>query len=310
MPNSRIIDEGIYNGEVSPNKKLVYLIACAMGLLLPAAIILLRMLLNNKVESREEVISATPLAIAGEIGLAPKKSKSLIVSTNSQTPIAEQFRSLRTNLFYSDEGNGAKTILVTSFMRGEGKGFISANLANTIAISGKKVILLDFDLRKGRLSERLGCEDLLGISNFLTSDLSPDEVIQPVHNIDTLYFIPSGHLPANPGELILSSRMHLLLDCLKQNFDYIVIDSAPVGVVSDAITLGKWADITLFVMRHNYSFRSTTRLVNELNDNNKLPNLKLVINGIQPSKGYTFGGYGYGYGYDYKSTNRKRTLLK
>jgi tyrosine-protein kinase Etk/Wzc len=307
MPRTRIIDEQISRGVVSPNKMKTYLLAFAAGLFLPAFIILLKLIFSTKVESREEVASNTQLRIAGEIGQASRKTGMLVASTANQSKLAEQFRSLRTNLFYLGKETPFKTILVTSFKQGEGKSFVSSNLADSIAISGKKVIMIDFDLRKARLTEKLEHQQSLGVSDFLSGKMPATDVIIPLDDKKRLHFIPSGNLPENPGELILSERMKMLFDYLKANFDYIILDTAPIGVVSDAITIGSWADFTLFVIRHNYSLRSSVTLINELNEENKLPNVTIVINGIQNNKDYMFGGYGYGYQFEsYKNPRQKR----
>lgn len=311
MAQSRIIDEGVDNGLVFPRSRFIYMMAFGAGILLPSFIILLLSFINKKVESREDVESNVTLSIAGEIGLAPKKNKLMIVSSGNHSPIAEQFRSLRTNVFYLEKELGGKTFLITSFMRGEGKSFIALNLADAIAVSNKKVILLDFDLRKARLSENLNCTNSPGISNFLTSSIFPEEIIQPINNAENISFISAGYYVTNPGELILNERMQALFGYLKQNFDYIIIDSPPVGLVPDAITIGSWADITLFIMRHNYSLLSSTKLIKELNEGHKLPNPTIVINGIQKGRGYAFGGYGYGYGYDaYTRAENKRLIIR
>jgi capsular exopolysaccharide synthesis family protein len=306
MPRTRIIDEEISGGLVSPNRMKTYLLAFALGLSLPAFIVLLRLIFSTRVESREEIASGTHLRIAGEIGQAPKKSGLLVASTANQSKLAEQFRSLRTNLFYLSKGLSVKVIMVTSFKQGEGKSFITSNLADSIAVTGKKVVMLDFDLRKACLSEKLGLNQALGVSDLLSTKIPVAEVVIPLDEKNRLFFIPAGNIPDNPGELVLSDRMKTLFEYLKENYDYILIDTAPIGVVSDAINIGSWADMTLFIIRHNYSLRSSVTLINNLNEENKLPNLTLVINGIQ-SNNYQFGGYGYGYEFDkYKNPNQKR----
>jgi capsular exopolysaccharide synthesis family protein len=220
--------------------------------------------------------------------------------------VAEQFRSLRTNLFYLSKDFPLKTILITSFKQGEGKSFISSNLADSIAITGKKVIILDFDLRKAKLTEKLGYPLHLGISDYLTETMSVKDIIVSLDDKKQLSFIPSGILKDNPGELILSDRMKTLFEYLKEHYDYVIVDTAPVGVVSDAISIGNWADFTLFVVRHNYSLRSSMSIINNLNHDNKLPNITLVINGILNNKDYKFGGYGYGYHFNTYNKNSSK----
>lgn len=298
MAQSRIIDEGVYNGVVSPNKRTTYLAATAAGLFLPALTFLLLSLFKNRIETREEIETSVLAPIAGEIGLAPRNNKVMIVSSGREDPIAEQLRSLRANLFYEKEGAG-KVLLVTSFMRGEGKSFISLNVADAIAVTGKKVVLLDFDLRKAILSQKLQRRHYKGLSNFLVNDAAVDQIIyQFVESKNNISFIPSGDSIEYPGELILSERMPALFEYLNAHYDYIIVDTPPVGAVSDAITIANWANATLYILRHNYSLRSSVKLIRELHQSAKLPNVSLVINGIRKGGGYQYGGFGYGYNYE------------
>lgn len=159
-------------------------------------------------------------------------------------------------------------------------------------------MLLELDLRKPKLSEKLQLPGENGISNYLVSAISEREIIKQVSENDNLYFISSGPIPPNPGELILNSRLTTLFAYLKQEFEYIVIDSPPVGLISDAVTFGKFADVTLYIVRHKFTHRNSLMLLNDLVDEQKLPSVSIVINGIVNEKGFKYGyGYGYGYGY-------------
>lgn len=319
MAQSRIVDEGIYKGVVSPNKRFTYLTALSAGLLLPGLVILLISLLNKKVESREDIETSLGVPIIGEIGTAPKKNRVMILSSGKEMPVAEQLRSLRASLFSREKIIESKVLLVTSYMRGEGKSFISMNIADTLAAAGKKVVLLDFDLRKAILSRRLDSHTSDGLSTFLTIGLSnylngQAEVDQIAYRLgeskDNIVFVPSGSFVSNPGELILSDRMPSLFDYLKSNFDYVIVDTPPVGFVSDAITIANWADSTLFIIRHNYSQYASVKLIKELHESSKLPNLSVVMNGIRKGRGYEYGGYGSGYNYySYAQTKQKKFPL-
>lgn len=306
MAQSRIIDEGVYTGVVSPNKRQTYAVAGAAGLFLPFLILLATALFKRKIDDRDDIEANLTLPIAGEIGTAPKKKRIMIVSSGQRTPVAEQLRSLRSNLFYDSKVMSGKTILITSYMRGEGKSFISMNVADAIAAAGKKVILLDFDLRKGILSKKIQGRFIdnstlpnEGIADFLKREVELETIVCRLNDRpESIYFAAAGSFVQNPAELILNDRMDELFSTLKKNYDYIIIDTPPVGFVADAITIGKWADTALFVIRHNYSLLSSVRLVKDLSTTNKLPNVSIVVNGIKKRGGYAYGGYGYGYHYD------------
>jgi capsular exopolysaccharide synthesis family protein len=308
IAESRIIDNGLDTNMRIPDPKIVYAIALGLGLFLPALVILVRVILNNKVETRKDVESNTNLVIAGEIANVRKKSSEVVITANATTPEAEQFRTLRTNISYLVQGLSQKTLMITSGKSAEGKSFISLNLANSIAISGKKVALLEFDMRNPGLSKKMGLGETVGLSNYLLEEADVQDIIQPTA-AENLFFLSSGApIPLNAGELILNNRMPALFKYLKQHFDVVVVDTPPVGPVSDALNLSKWADYTFFVIRHKYTFRSSLQLVNKLNAEQKLPRLALVINGIQNNQDFNYGN-DYGYGYGYQAERKKKRLF-
>jgi tyrosine-protein kinase Etk/Wzc len=301
---SRIIDSRINGKAKEPDPTLIYGIALAAALLIPSLVLLLRMLLNRRIESWQDIQQSTNLPVTGEIAYENDNKKGLL-TTGSRMPVIEQFRTLRTNISYIGSGMPQKTLLVTSGISGEGKSFISLNLANTLAMGNKKVALLEFDLRNPNLSERMGFEKMAGIANYLSGDADIAEIIFPVQGCRNLYFLCSGYpIPEDPGEIILSDRMEDLFEYLKQHFDFIIMDTPPIEAVSDALTLGKYADSSLFVVRHKYSFRSSLSMVNQLKEEGKLPNPTLIINGIRPGYGFRSTN-GYGYGYEYKGKSRQ-----
>jgi tyrosine-protein kinase Etk/Wzc len=302
---TRIVDWHISNIQY-PKPIMVYAIAGMAGLLVPLAVILLRFLLNRRIESSKEIYKATALPIAGEIAFAGKHIEPMVVKANNVSPVAEQFRTLRTNIYYLRKGLPGKVLLVTSGISGEGKSFISLNLSNTLAISNKKVVLIEFDLRNPGLSEDLHITNGSGVANYLAGETDIDNIIQPVKDFENLYFISSGFpLPVNPGEIILDNRMQALFDHLRKHFDFIIMDTPPVEAVSDALTLGNWADCTLLVLRHKYSLRSSLIRLNQLHEDHKIKNPALVINGIKHGDGFQ-NVYGYGYGYGYKGKPNKK----
>ncbi|ANE52956.1 GumC family protein [Flavisolibacter tropicus] len=304
--SSRIIDNGADNATKVPKPLMIYGIALGIGFLLPLVVIAVRFIMNQKVETRQDVESLTSLPIIGEIGNVSKNQPELIITPTNVSSEAEQFRTLRTNISYMALGAKQKTLLITSSKSGEGKSFVSLNLANSIAISNKRVALLEFDMRNPGLAAKLNMEKSIGIANYLHGEASINEIIQPVPSSPNLFFLGCGNpLPEAPGELILDEKVETLFTYLKQNFDVVVVDTPPVGPVSDALTLGRFADISFFVIRHRHTLRSTMKLINKLNDGKKLPRLTLIINGVMDNKEFSYGNdFGYGYGYQAKE-NRK-----
>ncbi|NII27383.1 polysaccharide biosynthesis tyrosine autokinase [Pseudoflavitalea sp. X16] len=314
ISGSRIVDWGV-NGVQDPKPSIVYAAAFLAGLLLPVMVILIRFLLNKRIETPADIYKTTTLPIAGEIALVSRLEQEMVMKKDNVSPVAEQFRTLRTNMLYVNKGASAKVVLITSGISGEGKSFISLNLANTLAISNRKVVLVEFDLRNPGLSASLGAANTTGIANFLAEETDVASIIQPVTEYENLFFISSGNpLPANPGEIILNNRMQLLFDTLKKEFDFIILDTPPIEAVSDALALGKWADCSFFVIRHKYSLRSSLVRMNRLYEDQKIPRPGLIVNGIKPGEGFNnVHGYGYGYG-DMtrmkRKKNKDRTNLK
>jgi tyrosine-protein kinase Etk/Wzc len=308
VADSRVVDTKQGKNIQEPKPLMIYGIALGAALLIPALIILLKVLLNNKLESRKEVEKLTSIPIAAEIGLADKKNNGIVITSGSRTPIAEQFRTLRTNLSYFGHGSPQKVLMITSATTNEGKSFISLNLANTIAMSGKKVVLIEFDLRNPGISEKLNCEESAGATNYLISDMHPDEVIQSVDGLDNLFFISAGYpLPPNPGELILNPRMNELFDYLENNFDAVIIDTPPVGIVSDALILSSHVNLSFIIVRQKFSLRSSLKMINELVKEKKLPNPVLILNAIQETGAMAYGSI---YAYEEKYAKRFRKKKK
>lgn len=303
---SRIIDWNI-SKSVNPKPYMIYAMAFVLGILLPVLVIVVQFMLNNKIETREDVHGITSLPIAGEIILDDSKAD-LVIAEETVSPIAEQFRTLRTNISYMGYGPEQKVLMVTSSVSGEGKSFVSLNLASSLAISNKKAVLLEFDLRNPSLSERLGFKKTTGITNYLRGEVEVNDVVQTVPEIENLVFISAGTpLPLNPGEIILHPRMKSLFDYLKAHYDYVIMDTPPVEAVSDALSLGKHADISFFVLRHKFTLRPSIKLINQLHEDQKLPHISLIINGIKPGYGFQHVyGYGYEYGQMGKSKKKKK----
>ncbi len=306
--SARIIEETTASGvPLSPNKSQTYMVALLLGLALPAAIIYLVNFLRFKIEGSRDIERITNVPIVGAIPFLkemPSDKHSIVVEENKNDMMAEGFRDLRTNLLYMLPA-GKKVVLVTSTHAQEGKSYLSANLAISMALMGKRVVLVGLDLRKPGLNAIIGTSSKQkGISSFLsgqtTDFMSLVEEVQP--NFHVLY---GGSIPPNPTELLSRETLPVALEILKANFDYIILDTAPVGVVTDTYQFSKYADISLYVCRANVTSKSDYELINTVAESEKLPNICTAVVGVDTSKrryGYGYGGrYGYGgkYGYRY-----------
>ena len=311
--NAKIIDEPVSDGLVSPKPKMIYMIALVLGLGLPVGIIYLINLTKFKIEGRGDVEKLTRLPIIGDIPLTEEKNGSIAVFENQNTLMSETFRNVRTNLQFMLESS-QKVILVTSTVSGEGKSFISANLAISLSLLGKKVVIVGLDIRKPGLNKIFNIpRKEMGITQYLSNpEKNLMDFVQSSDVSKNLYIIPGGTVPPNPTELLARDGLDKAIAILRKEFDYVILDTAPVGMVTDTLLIGRIADLSVYVCRADYTRKAEFTLINELADNNKLPNLCTVINGLDLQKkkyGYYYGygkyskyyGYGkrYGYGYGY-----------
>jgi tyrosine-protein kinase Etk/Wzc len=306
-PNARVIDAALPGSPVSPKPLQVYAICLMLGMVLPIGTIMLRKLFDDKVYGEADLkgLSAAPL-----LGAIPRNrsGRPLVIQANSRGAVAEMFRLLRANLRYLAAGKPQQSILVTSGLGGDGKTFIALNLGVSLALAGKKTVLLGMDLRKPKLAQYLvGQPDHAGqgLSNFLVGEAEPAQLIRPSGVDARLYYLPSGPIPPNPAELLGSDKIPELFAYLRQHFDHILIDTAPVGLVADALLLEPFVDITLFIVRHGKTPQGIIRRFEQLRVEKKLTTPALVLNGVRMGKGYDYG-YGYGYGYGYYVEEKKR----
>lgn len=312
--NAKIIDEALADDNpVSPKRMMVYLAALVLGVGFPVGIIYLIGLTKFKIEGRADVEKLTSLPVVGDIPLADEKSGSIAVFENQNNLMSETFRNVRTNLQFILE-NGKNVILVTSTISGEGKSFVSSNLAISLSLLGKKVVIVGLDIRKPGLNKVFNLSRKEhGITQFLTNPtVNLMDLVQPSDINRNLFILPGGAVPPNPTELLARDGLEKAIETLKTNFDYVILDTAPVGMVTDTLLIGRTADLSVYVCRADYTRKAEFTLVNELSEKNKLPNLCVVINGLDLQKkkyGYYYGygkygkyyGYGkrYGYGYGY-----------
>ena len=294
LANSRLIEPAI-SGRVpfSPKRSLIYLGALVLGILIPAGFIYGKELLNNKITSKQDITRMTKVPIFGELG-HNNTGEIIIARQDARTVLAEQFRLMRTNLHFFLKGNTHQVILLTSSMSGEGKSFLSVNLALSLAISGKKVVLMELDLRKPKVSKLLGLSGSKGFTNFVVADIPISSLLQPTTIEPNLFVISAGPIPPNPAELILMEKVTTLFDYLRKEFDFIIVDTAPVGLVTDALLLSKYADANIYVVRQDYTLKDQINIINDLAVNAKMANMSILINDVKNRGSY---GYGYGYGY-------------
>jgi len=302
---------GISSTPVSPNRKIIYGVAIFLGLFLSLGIILLKYLMHNEVNSLNDLkIMLGEVSMLGSVPIHKQKSEfsKLVVAENPKSMLAEAFRGIRSNLNFIKPD--ARIYAVSSSISGEGKTFVCLNLAGILAMTGKKTILIDLDLRKPKVHHGFETHNNMGMSTILSSQTTISDCIQK-SQLENLDFISAGPIPPNPSELILSSKMEETLEELKTIYDIIIIDNPPVGLVSDGIGLLSIADCPIYVFKANYSKRSFAHRVKELIEVQKVKGLSIILNAVDIKRsGY---GYGYGYGNYYEETPKKtwwQKLLK
>jgi capsular exopolysaccharide synthesis family protein len=243
-----------------------------------------------------------------------KTKEAIVIGANNRTFVAEQFRKLRVALNYLGINTTHKKVLITSGISGEGKSFIATNLALSMALTGKKVVLLEMDLHSPAISETMGADrEASGISSYLLGTREPEEIIKRTELNENLFFIPAGPLSGNPTELLMNNKLPELLNYLDAIFDYIIIDSAPVAPVTDAYIISPLCDATLYIIRHRHTPKVLVEQIDKNSKVNILKNMAIVFNGIRPrgfGKHHYGYGYGYGDGYVYKENRSKKKSFK
>ena len=315
--NAKIIDEAIADDiPVSPKRSVIYLAALVLGVAIPVVVIYLIDLTKFKIEGRADVEKLTSVPIVGDIPLTDEKNAkdgSIAVFENQNNLMSETFRNIRTNIQFMLQ-NDKKVILVTSTVSGEGKSFTSANLAISFSLLGKKVVIVGLDIRKPGLNKVFNLSSKeKGITQYLANpEMDLMSLVQSSDVNRNLYILPGGTVPPNPTELLARDGLDKAIEILKKNFDYVILDTAPIGMVTDTLLIGRVADLSAYVCRADYTHKAEYTLINELFHEQKLPNLCTIINGVDLKKrkyGYYYGygkygkhyGYGkrYGYGYGY-----------
>lgn len=300
VPNAKIIDSAYSsNIPVSPKKSIILFVCFFMGIAIPFGFIYVFDILDTKVHNKKDVESEVSVPFLGDVPKSDSKEK-VIIGNDVRSSTAEAFRLIRTNLDFMLASNRkqSKSIFVTSTTSGEGKSFISINLAATLALSGKKVLLMGMDLRAPKVTEYLGISERKGITNYITDDeMTLEDIIFTIPEIKGLDIMASGIIPPNPAELLMTKRVENLFTIVKQEYDIVLVDTAPVNLVTDTLLISKYADMFMYVVRANYLDKRLLAVPQELYNEKKLPNMAIVLNDTDPKRsyGYGYGGYGYGY---------------
>jgi len=310
VSDNRIIDPASFfsSALIKPKTRKNLIIAILLGLILPMAIIALIDFFNDRVMDKSDIERKTKVPVIGYIGHSDAKNKIAVVEKPGSA-LSESFRSVRTAIKYFVKENNVAVIAVTSTISSEGKTFISVNLAAITAMLGKKVLLIGLDLRKPRIDKVFEFQDSPGMSTFLSGNCGYEEIIRETQ-INNLFYAPSGPIPPNPAELIETEQMKKFMERAKKEFDYIIIDTPPVAIVTDTLLLAPYVDVNLFIVRQRYTSRNTLEMIDQLNSHGELKNMAIVINDISLSGYYGYGmrygythGYGYSYGYNYYGSN-------
>ena len=299
-PNSKVIDRAYASKDpVSPKPKIIFLAALLLGLLFPFGILYVKDLLDTKLHNRQDMEHYVTAPILGDIPINDT-DENIVVKEGERSSTAEAFRLLRTNLDFmlTETGKNSKTIFVTSTTSGEGKSFVATNLACTLSLSGKKVALLGMDLRAPKITEYLNVPNKRGVSNFIIDkDMQFEDLGFPMPGFKEMDVFISGVIPPNPAELLLHSKVEILFTQLQAKYDYVVVDTAPVSLVTDTLMISKYADMTIYVSRAGYLDKRMLSFPEMLYNEKRLNNMAMLINASDYQRGYGYGVYGsYGYG--------------
>ncbi len=289
IPNAKTIDAAYSSvNQASPKMLILFAVILLLALFIPIGIIYVMDMMNNKITNKKELLKLVKVPYLGSIGIN-KDADRVVVREGRITPIVEMFRMIRTNLQFMIGGTKSPVILITSSIGGEGKSFTAINLAMSFALLNKKVILIGLDIRKPMLGDYMHLAKTTGVSLYLSDPnykLSDITIPSGIHS--SLHVIPAGPIPPNPAELIMSSRLEDLITELKKEYDYIIIDSAPVAVVSDTYLINRIVDLSIYVTRQNYTPKDVTDMINDIHDNSKLNNIGLILNGVDDISGYGY----------------------
>lgn len=290
QPKGQVIDAAYTMSDpLGMSNSMILLIGLMFGFVLPPIYLYVRRMIHNRFETRQEVERITEVPILGEM-CTDNSGRSMVVTANDTSSASELFRLMRVNLLFVLNDANDKVVLVTSTQSGEGKSFISINLAASLVLMGKKVLVVGMDIRKPRLAQYLGMSPRFGLTQYLSSsDITLKQIINPSPSVPGLDVICAGPVPPNPGELLISKKVDEMFAELRNEYDYIIVDTAPIGIVSDTFTLDRIADAAIYVCRANYTSLNDLELVNDIFENKRLKKLSMVINGTAAKKSYGYG---------------------
>lgn len=305
ISDNSIVDYARRGSLIFPKKSQNYGMAIGLGFFIPLAFLLGFHYLNNRIMDQIQLKNAIRIPLLGTIGHSTKETN-MIVAEHPKSMVSESFRSLRSALFYLASEKKSKRILITSSVSGEGKTFISLNLAAALALSGKKTVLIGLDLRKPKISEYVGVTNKVGLSSFLVDKATKEEIIIQT-KYENLFIVPSGPVPPNPAELLLKDKMSTFLDHLSESFEIVIMDTPPLGLVSETMDLLRFSDVNLYIIRQDYTHKKYLLMINDLYANDQIRNFYAVFNGMRAGGDiYDFGGYNYGYGYNYSYMRKNK----
>ena len=312
--NARVIDQAKgSNLPVAPKVQMIYLGALILGLGLPTAVLFFMLLLDNKVRNRKDIEGKLSLPFLGDIPYKKGNEGMLAVRVDGTDSVTESFRMLRTNLsFMKEDGHPVQVLMTTSMNEGAGKTFVGSNLAAMLAFAGKRVLLVDLDIRKASLTRLFGGKRQKGVTHYLIGQVEQaDELIHPVNGCPGMDIIYSGAIPPNPAELLLSDKLDELIGAVKDRYDLVLLDGVPTGVVADAAIVARLTDLTLFVARAGVLDRRQLPDIEQIYQSGKLKKMAVVLNSVKEEQlGYGHYGYaGYGYGYGYGNNQKKKKFL-
>ncbi|AQG81400.1 GumC family protein [Spirosoma montaniterrae] len=304
VADSRTIDPPRSGSEpVKPVKATIFLLFGLLGLMLPVGAIAARDALNDRVSRRSDIESASQVPILGEI-MASRNVDPLVMVSGKRSVIAEQIRTLRTNLqFLRSNPTDSQVVMFTSSISGEGKSFLSLNLGASLALVDRPTVILEMDLRKPKLHSVLGLLNTVGISNYLIQEATVDDILQEIPGFPNYHIITSGPIPPNPAELLSSPQLEELFRELRQRFAYIIVDTPPIGLVTDAQLIAPHVDATMFMVRHDHTPKAYIRMIDNLYKEHRFQRLNLILNGVGGGESYQYG-YSYGYGGYYEEPNK------
>ncbi|WP_200976177.1 tyrosine-protein kinase [Echinicola sp. 20G] len=305
VPDNSVVDYARKGNLIYPKKSQNYGMALGLGLFIPLGILLLYHYLNNRIMDQVQLKNAIRIPLLGTIGYS-ERGTNMLVAEYPKAIVSESFRSIRSALFYIASERKCKRILVTSSVSGEGKTFVSLNIASAMSLSGKKTCVVGMDLRKPRIAQYVGISNKKGLSSYLVDKATKEEIVHQT-KYENLYFVPSGPIPPNPAELLLKNKLEHFINELEKEFDVIVMDTPPLALVSETMDLLRFSDVNLYIVRQDYTQKKYLLMINDLYENDQVKDFYCVFNGLKAGGDvYDFGGYNYGYGYNYSYIRKNK----